>query len=483
MAIRPYNKNYMKRLLVGFLFFSLLFPLALSQSSKGYNINMTIPELKDSTLYLAYHYGDKQYICDTLVLDKTGKGSFTGTEPLKQGIYLIVLPGMTYFEVIMSDQQNFSISCSYPNYTSSLKFVSSPENDEFLKYQQTWNKLQKEANDIASRLQANQSNSDSATIISNLLANKEEDMKSYLKKVVADNEPNLLSALVKSVIPIEIPDIKLPLGTINPDSVRWYYRYNYNKDHFFDNIDLTDDRLLRTPILHNKLESFFSNIVIQSSDSINKEIDKLIAKCESNHDVFQYVSVYLFNRYRESNIMGHDAVIFKIAEDIYLSGKADWITDEFREDLSRQVELLRYNLIGLQAKDLVMDSYNGTYVSLYDIDKAFVILYFWEPSCSHCKEATPKLAEYYKKAKDQGVEVFAVCTTDEKDAWSKFIQDNNLTWINGWDPERLTHFDYYYNVQSTPMIYILDKNKKIIAKKLSVEDIEQYIDNYRKYYY
>ena len=147
------------------------------------------------------------------------------------------------------------------------------------------------------------------------------------------------------------------------------------------------------------------------------------------------------------------------------------------------MELLRYNLIGLQAKDLVMDSYNGTYVSLYDIDKDFVILYFWEPSCSHCKEATPKLAEYYKKAKNQGIEVFAVCTTDEKEAWSKFIQDNNLTWINGWDPDRLTHFDYYYNVQSTPMIYILDKNKKIIAKKLSVEDIEQYIDNYRKYYY
>jgi hypothetical protein len=52
---------------------------------------------------------------------------------------------------------------------------------------------------------------------------------------------------------------------------------------------------------------------------------------------------------------------------------------------------------------------------------------------------------------------------------------------NGWDPTRSTSFDYYYNVQSTPLIYILDKNKKIIAKKLAVEEIGPFIENYRKY--
>jgi thiol-disulfide isomerase/thioredoxin len=179
--------------------------------------------------------------------------------------------------------------------------------------------------------------------------------------------------------------------------------------------------------------------------------------------------------------MGHDAVMVKLADDIYLSGKADWTTKEFRDDLSKQVELLRNNLIGLKAKDLIMNSYKGTFVSLYDIEKDFTILYFWEPNCGHCKEATPKLKAYYEKAKNEGVEVFAVCTVDDKPAWTKYIEENGLTWINGWDPERKTYFDFYYNVQSTPMIYILDRNKKIIAKKLSVDDIPSFIDNYRKY--
>jgi len=121
-------------------------------------------------------------------------------------------------------------------------------------------------------------------------------------------------------------------------------------------------------------------------------------------------------------------------------------------------------------------------MSLYDIEKDFTILYFWEPNCGHCKEATPKLKTFYDKQRDYTIEIFAVCTTDEKDLWSKYIEDNKLTWINGWDPERLTHYDFYYNVQSTPIVYILDRNKKIIAKKLAVEDIEGYIDNYRRFF-
>jgi thiol-disulfide isomerase/thioredoxin len=284
------------------------------------------------------------------------------------------------------------------------------------------------------------------------------------------------------MLPIDIPDFPVPIGFANPDSVRWVRNYNYNKDHFFDNIDLNDERLLRTPLLYARLDAFFSSVLIQAPDTINKEIDKLIKKCSGNHKIFQFISVYLFNHFRESEIMGQDAVMVKIADDIYLSGKADWVSKEFKDDLRKQIDLMRPNLIGKKAENLVMDSYNGIFVSLYDVEKDFTILYFWEPNCGHCQEATPKLKVYYDKPKDYSLEVFAVCTTSDKAKWTKYIEDNKLTWINGWDPKRSSHFDYYYNIQSTPTVYILDKNKKIIAKKLGVEEIGPFIDNYRKFF-
>ena len=306
-------------------------------------------------------------------------------------------------------------------------------------------------------------------------------MKTYLKNVIATNNGNLLSTLVKALLPIEVPEFKVPSVVSNPDSLRWIWNYNYNKDHFFDNIDLTDERILRTPILYARLEAFFTNVVIQAPDSINKEIDKLTKKCESDYKIFQFVSVYLFNHFRESEIMGHDAVVVKLADDIYLSGKADWVSKEFKDDLKKQIDLIRPNLIGKKAVNLVMDSFKGIFVSLYDVEKDFTVLYFWEPDCGHCKESTPKLKAYYDKTRDYSLEIFAVCTTADKPKWTKYIEDNKLTWTNGWDPARVSHFDYYYNVQSTPLVYILDINKKIIAKKLAVEEIGSFIENYRKY--
>jgi len=452
------------------------------QMKKGYEIAVNISGLQDSTIFLAYHLGDKQYIKDTIKLDGKGSAVFSGEENLPQGIYMIVLPGKQYFEILMSTDQNFSVTCSYTDYFNTLKFSGSDENSAFIVYQKRWVEMQKKASAINKRLQNNKQNTDSLRILSEMQKKQEDFMKSYLHDVIKENNGNLLSLLVKAMLPVEIPPVSVPQGSKNPDSVKWVLTYLYNKDHFFDNIDINDERLLRTPILQARLKTFFTNVLIQSTDSISKEIDKMIGKVKDNYKVFQFISVFLFNHFRESEIMGHDAIVVKLADEIYLSGKADWVSKDFKDDLTKQVDRIRPNLIGKNAQDLVMNSYKGLFVSLYDIKKDFTILYFWEPDCGHCAEATPKLKAYYDKVKNQGVEIFSVCTTGERAKWEKYIEDHKLDWINGWDPERRTNFGYYYNVESTPMIYILDKDKTIIAKKLGVDDIASFIDNYRKYF-
>jgi thiol-disulfide isomerase/thioredoxin len=466
-----------------FIILLLSFPvISFGQLRNAYEIEVTIKDLPDSTVFLAYHLGDKQYIKDTLKLDASGHGFLHGMVALPEGVYMIVLPGRKYFEMLISSDQYFSVSCLNRDFFNTLSFTGSTENSAFVAYQKKWISLQQRSAAIAKRIQNNRQNNDSLKILGSIQKTQEGNMRSYLKGVIKENNGTFLSTLVKAMLPIDVPEFTVPIGYANPDSIKWIKSYNYNKDHFFDNIDLTDDKLLRTPILYARLNTFFTTVVIQSPDSINKEIDKLIKKCSSNYKVFQFVAVYLFNHFRDSEIMGQDAVMVKLADDIYLSGKADWVTKEFKSDLRRQIDLIRPNLIGKKAQNIVMDSFKGIFVSLYDVEKEFTVLYFWEPDCGHCKEATPKLKAFYDKPKDYSLEVFAVCTTSDKAKWTKYIEDNNLNWINGWDPQRSSHFDYYYNVQSTPTVYILDKNKKIIAKKLAVEEIGPFIENYRKYF-
>ncbi|MCU0457254.1 MAG: DUF5106 domain-containing protein [Bacteroidales bacterium] len=471
----------MKKFITGLIPALIAFQLS-AQTATGYQISVNIAGLRDSTIFLAYHFGDKQYLKDTAALDSRGSAVFSDAKSLPQGIYMVVLPGRTYFEVLVTEDQNFSASCTYNDYLNTLEFRGSEENTRFIRYQKKWVSLQQEASYLAKRLQASRQNADSVKFLSEKQKIIEQEMKSYLRSVISENGKNLLAVLVKAMLPLEFPEFSVPGTARNPDSLKWVMRYNYNTDHFFDNIDFSDDRLLRTPLLHARLDAYFRGDPIQAADSINRKVDKILGRSQANHDVFQYVAVWLFNHYRESEIMGHDAVMVKLADDIYLSGKADWVTQDFRDKLAKDIELLRNNLIGMTAKDLVMDSYRGIYVSLHDIEKDFTILYFWEPDCGHCKEATPKLKDFYNQQKDYTLEVFAVCTTSDRQKWSEYIGKNGLTWINGWDPNRATHYDYYYNVQSTPIIYILDRSKKIIAKKLAVEDIAGFIENYRKFF-
>ncbi len=466
---------------VSLLLFLFLIPGGLSQP--GYQISFRIAGLADSSVYLAYHLGDKQYIRDTVVVGNDGSGSFTGNETLPEGIYMIVLPGNKYFEILVSDDQNFSLECSNNDTFNTLRFSGSDINNRFIEYQKTWVAMQQKASAIGKRIQSNRQISDSLSLLSGLQRTQELKMIAYLKQVETDNRGNLLSILVKAMLPVEPPDIKIDPGTPEADSLRWVMEYNYNRDHYFDNLDLNDERLLRTPLLHSRLNSYFTNVLIQAPDSINHGIDMIIAKTSGNYRIFQFVAVWLFNHFRESSIMGHDAVMVKIADDIYLSGKADWVSEEFVKDLEKQINLLRPNLIGMPAHNLIMDSFNGILVSLDDIEKDYTILYFWEPDCGFCKESTPLLRDLYPKLREDNVEVFTVCTTADRGKWEEYIRTNNLTsWINGWDPERRTNYAYYFNVQATPLIYILDRNKKIIAKKIGVEDIVPFISNHRKYY-
>ena len=131
-----------------FITFSLSVILLINgygQSDKGYDISVSISGLRDSSLFLAYHFGDRQYLSDTLKLDARGSGQFTGKESLPQGIYMIVLPNNKYFEILMSDDQHFDISLTYDDYINTLQFKGSQENAYFISYQKKWVELQQES--------------------------------------------------------------------------------------------------------------------------------------------------------------------------------------------------------------------------------------------------------------------------------------------------------------------------------------------------
>jgi len=114
----------------------ILFLFIFSVSGKeAYKIDVKIDKLPGAEIYLGYHFGSKLYVKDTLILDQNGKGSFKGEEMLKGGLYLIFLPGKTYFDIIIDENQKFGIENDTSEFVKNISFTNSPVNEAFYNYQ------------------------------------------------------------------------------------------------------------------------------------------------------------------------------------------------------------------------------------------------------------------------------------------------------------------------------------------------------------
>jgi thiol-disulfide isomerase/thioredoxin len=457
-----------------FLILMIFLGFTLTKSySQAYHIDIRVEGIKDTSVYLAYHFGNKKYIKDTLLLDSKGSGTFKGDEKLPGGIYLVVLPGMNYFEILVTDNQKFSIETSASDPLQSMQIKNCTENLNFNKYQRFMADKQASSASLQQRMKANSENNDSIAFFQENLRKMDREVKEFWGRLIMENPGSFMANIIRGMMNVEIPEFVITENVSNKDSLRWVMGYNYNREHFFDNIDFSDERLLRTPILHNRIEHFFTRMLIQSPDSIIPQAVRVVEMSRKNEKVYQYVLVYLLNHYETSQIMGHDEVFVYLAEKYYLSGQAPWANQELIDKLSTRVERLKPNLIGRVSVDLRMQTQQGNFINLHQVKANYTIIYFYEPGCGHCKTVTPQLWNIYEKYRKKGVEVFAVYIMDDKNEWIDYTNKNKYDWINVYDPTNASFFRYYYDIYSTPTIYMLDKNKKIIAKRISAETVEK----------
>jgi peroxiredoxin len=467
-----------------FIFLWALTVLTSVSVAQGYKIKVQVKGLKEKdTLLLGHHFADKLFADDTLLVDKNGFGVFTGKKKLDGGIYVVIIPSLKrkYFEFLMDDAQQISLETDTVDFVKDMKTSGSSENKLFFEWQKTMADLEKQMIPLQAKMKAfNNKNKDSVEFYRKKAIEVDNVRKDYWEKMKKDNPNSFLTKILKVLTPIEIPDFKLPENTPKRDSLTRLYQYVYNKDHYWDNIDFSDDRLLRTPFIEQKITDFFKNVVIMMPDSLTKEAFKLCDLAKKNKYFFQYVVVYTTNYFETSQIMGMDRIFVNLAERYYLKNECWWADTTLLSKIGERVTKLKPNLVGEIAPDLKMEDTSGVWHQLKFIKADYIILVFWEPNCGHCKKEIPKLYEYYKTVRDSGIEVFAVFTQHEVDEWKKFIDEHHFDWINVWDKYNFTNFRNLYDIYSTPTIYILDKNKKIIAKRIGVDQIEKFIQFNKK---
>lgn len=449
----------------------LIIGSAVFAQDNAYRIELKVNKFQEDVCYLGYPYGDKKYIADTAQLNSDGKFVFEGTKPLDGGLYFIYNPSNLYFDLIVAEAE-FSIETDTLDLVGHMKTEGSIENEVFFDFQRFMREKQKLAAPLSEQLK-NASEQEKEKITPQL---KEIDaeVKAYRADIMRKYPESFAVKFIKSTIAIEVPEAPLDEHGEPLDA---NFGYTYYKAHYFDNFDFSDSKMLRTPSFYSKIKEYLEKMTLKHPDSIISSAHTVIEKAKANDEIFRYCVVNLTSKYETSNIMGMDAVFVDLAENYYLSGDAFWADSTLMAKITDRVSRIKPNLIGKQAPIMRVVDPQLKPVSLYSLKSEYIVLYFYDPDCGHCKKKTPVLNELYNtKLKDKGVEVVAANIKKDMDKWKKYISDQNLTFINVADPKTKSNFRYEYNIETTPQLYILDSEKKIIAKKLDVEQIEGFID-------
>ncbi len=480
------NRQYFSLLLTLTFFSITLFGQA------GYQIEVKLANYDQELLMLGYHYGDKQYIKDSVRANSDGKFIFQGEEALDAGVYLVVMPpDNQYFQLLIDKQeQHFSVQTDAKSPNANMQIEGSSDNKLFYDYMAFLGKKRPEADRLKKQMET-ASAGDKAKI-QKQLEDLNTSVKAYQKNIVANQSSTLTATLVKSGMETPMPEFT---GTEKEIQLQ---RYKHYKAHYFDNLNLGDERLVRSPILFQRIDYYLNKLTVQAPDSIAKSIDFILEKVKPADETFKYYLVHFLNTYAASKIVGMDAVYVHIAEKYYAKGLAPWTEAEQLKKITDNAKTLKPILIGKTAPDLKMyeidlegtiaaadaaDEYQRwkakRSISLHEVDAPYTVLFVWDPDCGHCKKSMPKMLEFYENFKNRGVEVFAICTKtyDEMPACAETIKEKGMIkWINAIDPFMKSKYKQIYDIRSTPQVFILNSEKEIISKKIGAEQLSEVME-------
>jgi thiol-disulfide isomerase/thioredoxin len=215
-------------------------------------------------------------------------------------------------------------------------------------------------------------------------------------------------------------------------------------------------------------------------------MDRMLGYATINPEMQRFLLLHFINRYYTQRYMWEDAVFVHLYEKYFADKTYPWLSEQGKKTITDRAYSLMANILGTPASDIELPDSTGRVVSLFSRKQEYTLLVFWDPTCGHCKETLPKIDSVYNSRwKKDGLGIYAVAKETEgtRSDWLRFIADKNIGhWSHvyyskeveqGRVSKNIPGYSQLYDVQSFPTLYLLDKDKRIIAKKLSYEQMDE----------
>ncbi len=421
--------------------------------AQGYEIKLEFKDIKDSTILMVYYFAENQFIADSAKIDAKGKAVFKNSKALPQGLYSFIFSQKS-MDFIMPENQKFSLKLSYEFPIQTVEFKNSNVNTNFINYQLSVGNEIVLQQEYLEKLKNKSLSADSTQFYQNKLDESAKRAEEMWQVVAQKNADNFLSSLLRA--------------------------FNQPAGQNFGNINFNDARLLYTPVIYRSLQSLLVRNVnnVKPPHIITAEIDSFLNKAQASDEIFKYSFNYLLDFFYKYQKTGLNKVFYHLAYQYALSPKVNWLPYEAKDIIKKTADEWTSADIGKIAPNLSMLTIDGDSAHLYDITEKLTLLLFWKTGCGHCTTAIKDLKKFYDQTDNLDVAIWAVFTKEDKNDWEKFLveQDVRNLWTNIYDPLDKNNYHSKYYVTSTPILFLLDSEKKVLSEWNGEAEIKELIE-------
>lgn len=243
-----------------------------------------------------------------------------------------------------------------------------------------------------------------------------------------------------------------------------------------DSCDQMENRLLR----HPEFNYLISKQLMSADITV---IDQTIEKFGATSEIGKYYLAKMLKHYNMDNNAPYDDILVHLYDKYYLPNKLQLYSDTYERTLKRAIIRKRHTLVGAKIPYLEAVNADGKRESTQNPQRAYTVIWFWDPDCEDCQEETPILHQMYvEHGEEYDFEVFAHSLTADTDRWKRISKEWGLTWPNTCSEMGESNYDFidYFNIVTTPCCLLIDQNHKIIMRQFTLEQLENFFEENKK---
>ncbi len=438
----------------------LLFPLVLQ--SQDFQLKGTVRGLQAGKIGISGFYGTEQKAFDSIPVNDVGYFEYSFAPDVQTGMYRLRLNKNIFIDVIFN-RENIVFTTDINHIIDSLVFLQSDENKLYYEYMNRRNITDYKTHLLSQFISDYPSDDPFYKIACQKYDTLRTEFIDFVNGLTEQNKTTFTAGY-----------INMDFSPIPPSSIIGMQRIDYVRAHFFDRMDFSDTAMLYSDVISGKILQYLSLYQNNrlSKDMLQLEFIKavkvIMEETKVNQEIYEFAMDFLINGFES---YGFERVITYIADNIDLETTCE--NSERKATLEKKVESLKKFAVGKKAPDFTATDLDGNEVTLSEVPSEYMLLVFWATWCPHCTNIVPQLAGLYQSVNKDTLQVLAVSLDDSKEELEGFVKNNNLNWINVCDFKKWKgDVVEAYDVFATPTIFLLYKDRTILAKPATFNDIK-----------